>query len=334
MKKSFSYTLLTALAFGLPLQADEPPSAAPQRSAGKAKPAVGKTFGAVKVAGGWLITDQHGTRRVADDEFDPFAEIPGVRRQGDELVVDAGGIQVNLGRQPGSRAKSDQAVAPGVSGVGGSDASDVAANILSGLRNGQLNINGIGIDLGSEVQAAVRGGTGQAAVAVARGDAGMQPNAAFLDAVKRMLLIGQPQVARRMISESKAGFSDSSDLSQLESLACLRAADYPQAARAAHRALAMGPSWTWPQLRSCYSSTAAYTADYRELQRVEAANPDQPELTFLLAYHEWMLGHQDEATRLFQRVLAMRPDEPVSRQVLQSMSQPRDQDAPPSVRDQ
>jgi tetratricopeptide (TPR) repeat protein len=103
------------------------------------------------------------------------------------------------------------------------------------------------------------------------------------------------------------------DLLQLRSLVSFALSDYPAAARDAAAALAENQFWDWSTLRSMYRTAADYTAQYRALETQALANPNAPELWFLLAYQNLVLGNRDTARRQFARVAAVDPANALAR---------------------
>ena len=92
------------------------------------------------------------------------------------------------------------------------------------------------------------------------------------------------------------------ELLQLRSLTNFMLADYSAAYRDALAATSTGDVWDWPTLSSLFPSVDEYSAQFHALGKHVSANPNSAQATFLLAYHNLMLGHTEVARREFARV--------------------------------
>lgn len=121
------------------------------------------------------------------------------------------------------------------------------------------------------------------------------------------------------------------ELMQLRSLTNFMLADYPAAYRDALAATTSGDVWDWPTLSSLYPSVDEYTAQFHALGKYVSANPNSAQATFLLAYHNLMLGYQDVARREFGRVAALDRSNETARRLAagEAPAQPR-QASPPA----
>lgn len=107
------------------------------------------------------------------------------------------------------------------------------------------------------------------------------------------------------------------DARQFRSLILFAMRDYKPAAAEAYEAILKGPIWTWETVRDLYPNKDRYSEHYRRLQKDARAFPDAMETQFLLAYHHLVLGHLAPGEKQLRRVLEIRPEEPVSRQLLE-----------------
>jgi hypothetical protein len=92
------------------------------------------------------------------------------------------------------------------------------------------------------------------------------------------------------------------ELLQLRSLTHFMLADYKASYRDALAVTASGDVWDWPTLSSLFPSVDEYSAQFHALGKHVSANPNSAQATFLLAYHNLMLGHSEVARREFARV--------------------------------
>jgi hypothetical protein len=112
------------------------------------------------------------------------------------------------------------------------------------------------------------------------------------------------------------------DLLQLRSLTNFMLADYPAAYRDALTATSRGDVWDWPTLSSLYPSVDEYAAQFHALGKYVAASPNSTQATFLLAYHNMMLGHRDVARREFARVAELEPSNETARRLAAGQAPP------------
>jgi hypothetical protein len=120
------------------------------------------------------------------------------------------------------------------------------------------------------------------------------------------------------------------DLLQLRSLTNFMLADYPAAYRDAFTATTRGDVWDWPTLSSLYPSVDEYSAQLHSLGKHVSANPNSAQATFLLAYHNLMLGHHDVARREFARVATLDPSNEAARRLAAGEGPPQPRQTPAS----
>ena len=107
------------------------------------------------------------------------------------------------------------------------------------------------------------------------------------------------------------------DARQFRSLILFAMRDYKPAAAEAYEAILQGPIWTWETVRDLYPNKDRYSEHYRRLQKDAKTHPEAMETQFLLAYHHLVLGHLAAGEKQLRRVLEIRPEEPVTRQLLE-----------------
>ncbi len=92
--------------------------------------------------------------------------------------------------------------------------------------------------------------------------------------------------------------------------------DFEGAAEKAYAASARTRIWSWEQLRGYYGNPDAYAQQYSKLQNAAKQPSAAASLRFLLGYHHLMLGHRQDATEEFERVLKQLPNDPVTMNLL------------------
>jgi Tfp pilus assembly protein PilF len=140
------------------------------------------------------------------------------------------------------------------------------------------------------------------------------------------------QAARKEMDQVVQLAPKNQDARQFRSLILFAMADYQEAAAEAYDAFLMGPAWTWETLRSLYSSAGVYTEQFRGLQKAAKDRPDSLETQFLLAYHYLMLGHLQHGEAQLLKVLELRPEEPVSQQLLAAVRAAQNGSETPAAR--
>jgi hypothetical protein len=113
------------------------------------------------------------------------------------------------------------------------------------------------------------------------------------------------------------------ELLQLRSLTNFMLNDYKAAYRDALAVTAIGGVWDWPTLSSLYPSVDEYSAQFHALGKHVSANPSASQATFLLAYHNLMLGHSDVARREFARVAEIDPSNETARRLAAGQRTPQ-----------
>ena len=92
---------------------------------------------------------------------------------------------------------------------------------------------------------------------------------------------------------------------------------YKEAAGTLYAVLSVGPGWDWTTMVSLYPNVEVYTQQLRALERFVKENPDSPDGHFLLAYQYLTQGtNSAAASRQFEQVLRLLPNDQVSRQLL------------------
>jgi hypothetical protein len=118
------------------------------------------------------------------------------------------------------------------------------------------------------------------------------------------------------------------ELLQLRSLTNFMLADYSAAYRDALAATSTGEVWDWPALSSLYPAIDEYTAQFHALGKQVSASPNSAQATFLLAYHNLMLGHRDVAQREFARVAELDPSNETARRLAAGEGPPQPRATP------
>jgi tetratricopeptide (TPR) repeat protein len=130
-------------------------------------------------------------------------------------------------------------------------------------------------------------------------------------------LAGNYSAARAAVDEALALTPSDTVLHEFRALVLFAEQRYQDAAATLYAVLSSGPGWDWETMRRLYPSVDVYTAHLRALEKYQRENPDSPEGHFVLAYHYLTTGYTAEAAKQLERVIALKPDDRVSAQLLQ-----------------
>jgi tetratricopeptide (TPR) repeat protein len=94
---------------------------------------------------------------------------------------------------------------------------------------------------------------------------------------------------------------------------------YDESAPALYAVLSVGPGWDWPTLIGLYSNASTYEAQLRALEAYLRTNPQSASARFVLAYQYLTEGFYDEAASALQKVVALKPNDTLSAQLLEQL---------------
>ncbi len=152
---------------------------------------------------------------------------------------------------------------------------------------------------------------------------------AAFEAARAAFKEGAYQKALELADKAITRLSSDAVLHEFRALTLFALGNYRDAAAALYAVLAAGPGWDWETMRSCYPDVKTYTDQLRALEAYQKSHPNAPEASFLLAYHYLTLGYPEQASKQLEHVVALRPDDKLSAQLLQVLTQKRtDQPAP------
>lgn len=91
---------------------------------------------------------------------------------------------------------------------------------------------------------------------------------------------------------------------------------YRESAAGLYSVLSVGPGWDWTTMGSLYAETATYTDQLRKLEQYVRENPKATDAMFVLAYHYTTTGNKDPATRQYQALYKLNPNDQLVKQLL------------------
>ena len=91
---------------------------------------------------------------------------------------------------------------------------------------------------------------------------------------------------------------------------------YDEAAATLHAVLAVCPGWDWITVNSLYRDRETYTRQLRLLEQYSDANSRAAAARFVRAYHYLTTGYAEEAVGQWEQVVALRPNDRLSAQMV------------------
>ncbi len=130
---------------------------------------------------------------------------------------------------------------------------------------------------------------------------------------------GKYAEAQRLVEQAIAKLPGDTTLHEFRALTLFAQKKYKDAASAIYAVLAAGPGWDWQSLKAFYPDVKTYTAQLRDLEEFQRANPNAGYASMLLAYHYLTLEYVDEAIKQLQNALKAEPKDQLSKQLLAAL---------------
>jgi len=131
---------------------------------------------------------------------------------------------------------------------------------------------------------------------------------------------GNYQQALNAANEAAALTPNDAVLHEFRALCLFALKDYQQAAAALYAILSIGPGWDWETMGGLYGDVANYTVQVRALEDYLRAHADAADARFVLGYHYLVCGHKSRAATEFEKVVALQPNDQISKQLLQGIA--------------
>jgi tetratricopeptide (TPR) repeat protein len=131
---------------------------------------------------------------------------------------------------------------------------------------------------------------------------------------------GDYAAALRLSETALAQAPSDTTLHEFHALVLFATKQYRDSAANLYAVLSVAPGWDWTTMSSLYPSVDVYTEQLRALEDYAQQDPRAPEGHFLLAYHYMTTGHRDTAAEELNQVVALVPNDQVSRQLLEVVS--------------
>jgi tetratricopeptide (TPR) repeat protein len=142
----------------------------------------------------------------------------------------------------------------------------------------------------------------------------------LFDAARAAFLQGDSSGALQQAEAALAQTPDDTALHQFRALCLFALGRYDEAAEALYAVLSVGPGWDWSTLIGLYPDVATYTTQLRALEASCKADPQSAADRFVLAYHYLTQGHTDSAVGLLKQVVALKPDDRLSADLVAQLS--------------
>jgi tetratricopeptide (TPR) repeat protein len=133
---------------------------------------------------------------------------------------------------------------------------------------------------------------------------------------------GSYSEAQRLVEQAIAKLPGDTTLHEFRALTLFAQRKYQEAAGAIYAVLAAGPGWNWQSLKAFYPQVETYTAQLRDLEQFQRANPNAGYASLLLAYHYLTLEHVEQAAKQLQNAVKVEPKDQLSRHLLAALQQP------------
>lgn len=168
-----------------------------------------------------------------------------------------------------------------------------------------------------------------AEAATEQGDPTDAQTAAF-DQALDSFYAGDYRKALEQTETALAGSPVDTSLHEFRALVLFALKDYKGVAAALYGVLSVAPGWDWTTMSSLYPSVDVYTQQLRALEAYSRQNPKAADAHFVLAYHYLTAGHTEAAAEQLKQVVALTPNDQVSRQLL-AMISPQQEAPPPAA---
>ena len=155
-------------------------------------------------------------------------------------------------------------------------------------------------------------------------------SAAQLAAMKQMMRTAEPAAALAEVERMLLRSPMNADLLQMKALLLMQQERMREAAACVYEAMAQGMPWSWPMVRSCFSSREGAESLYRSLQQELATTPTA-DRWLLLAWWERMLSHDKEAVLALEHLRAALPKDALVARLQEDWSAALDTEAPPAA---
>ena len=141
----------------------------------------------------------------------------------------------------------------------------------------------------------------------------------FLEGAREAFAQGRYPDAMRMASHAAVEMQQNRKVHELLALILFAQGDYRGANMEAHAALGMGSPADWDTLYAYYGDLPTYTKQLDALVQHLTKNPKAADARFVLAYHDLMLGHPDEAKTELEQVVKLVPQDKLAIKLLTSL---------------
>jgi Tfp pilus assembly protein PilF len=169
-----------------------------------------------------------------------------------------------------------------------------------------------------------------AEAATEEGDPTDAQTAAF-DQALDSFYAGDYRKALEQTETALAGNSVDTSLHEFRALVLFALKDYKGAAAALYGVLSVAPGWDWTTMSSLYPSVDVYTHQLRALEAYTREHAKAADAHFVLAYHYLTAGHAEAAAEQLKQVVALTPNDQVSRQLLAMITPEEEAAQPPAA---
>jgi tetratricopeptide (TPR) repeat protein len=153
-------------------------------------------------------------------------------------------------------------------------------------------------------------------------EASADPAVALFDAARASFQQGNYTDALSKADSALAKLPNDTTLHEFRALCLFALKRYDESAAALYAVLSVGPGWDWATLVGLYPDVDTYTAQLRALEGFCSSHRDSAAGFFVLAYHYLTQGSTDAAVSVLKDVVALKPGDTLSTQLLRQLSPP------------
>lgn len=140
------------------------------------------------------------------------------------------------------------------------------------------------------------------------------------DAARSAFKSGNDKAALHLVDKALQSMPNDLGVHEFRALVLFSQGKYAETAAVLHRVLSVGAGWNWTTMSSLYPSVDVYTAQLRALEQYRNENRESAEARFVLAYHYLSCDHPEAAIVELKKLVALRPEDRLSVQILEHVS--------------
>ena len=150
-------------------------------------------------------------------------------------------------------------------------------------------------------------------------DSVASPVISAFDAARDSFKAANFDQALQQANDAVAKLPNDSDIHQFRGVCLFALGRYDDAAAALYSVLSVEPGWDWTTLIGLYPDVQTFTDQLRNLEGFRKSNPTSASSRFVLGYLYMTEGQTPAAVQMFQEIVALKPDDTLSAQLLRQL---------------